>query len=290
VSDPTIGHLVKEAARQLAAAGIEAPLREARLLLGHAADLPPATIMAWPERSVPAAAVRRFEDFLKRRTAHEPVSRLLGRREFWSLDFQVTAETLDPRPDTETLIEAVLAQLPDRTAPYRLLDLGTGTGCILAALLSELPGASGLGIDRSPAAARIAAANTRRLGFSDRAAFLVGDWAKAIDGRFDIIVSNPPYIATAEIDGLAPEVNQHDPHLALDGGADGLDAYRSLAPVVARLLSPGGIAAVEIGQGQADGVARLFVEADLGMVERRRDLSGIERVVLAWRADEKTRK
>jgi release factor glutamine methyltransferase len=286
-----IARLLEDAARRLAATGIEAPLREARLLLGHAADLPAATIMAWPERAVAAEAAERFGQCVARRLDREPISRILGRREFWSLDFRVTPATLDPRPDTETLIEAVLRRTPDPSAPRRLLDLGTGTGCILLALLSELPSATGIGIDRSEAAARVAAANAGALGLGARAEIMVGDWTEALgSGGFDIVLSNPPYIPSAEIPALDPEVSRHDPLLALDGGADGLDAYRRLLPEIGRLLKPGGLAAVEIGQGQADAVALLHEKAGLVSIERATDLGGIERVVTARAADtEKTK-
>jgi release factor glutamine methyltransferase len=277
----TIGALLGPAAARLKSAGIEAPLREARLLLGHAAALPQSTLIGWPERPVDAESARRFETLLMRRLAHEPVSRILGRREFWSLDFAVTADTLDPRPDTETLVESVLAQLPNRRTPLRLADFGTGTGCILLALLSELPNAWGIGLDRSEAAARVAKANAAALGLAQRAAFAVGDWGAALAGSLDLVVSNPPYIPRATIARLDPEVRHYDPYAALDGGADGLDAYRRLLPDAARLLCPGGFAALEIGIGQAADIAALCHAAGLQLLEIRADLAGIERVVLA---------
>jgi len=285
VTGATIGALLGGAAVRLKAAGIEAPMREARLLLGHAAGLAQGTLIGWPERTIGAQAEDHFDALLARRLAREPVARILGRREFWSLDFAVTAATLDPRPDTETLVEAVLAQLPDRQAPLRIVDLGTGTGCILLALLSELPNAYGVGIDRSAAAARVAAGNAVALGLGRRAGFVTGDWAAAIGGEIDIAVSNPPYIPTAEIARLGPEVVQYDPAAALDGGADGLDAYRQLLPEFARILRPGGLAAVETGAGQAQAVAALCRAAALHVIEIRADLAGIERVVVARNHD-----
>jgi release factor glutamine methyltransferase len=281
VTEPTIGAVLADASRRLAAAGIEAPQREARLLLGRASGLGATALIGWPERPVAAEAVRRFEQVLARRLAHEPIAKILGRREFWSLDFAVTADTLDPRPDTETLVAAVLAEIPDRRAPLRIADLGTGTGCILLALLSELPAAWGVGIDRSAAAARVAAGNAAALGFGRRAGVAVGDWAAALAACFDIVVSNPPYIASAAIAGLAPEVRDYDPRAALDGGADGFDAYRRLAPDCARLLRPGGLAAFEVGAGQAGSVAALCHAAGLSLLGIRADLAGIDRVVLA---------
>jgi release factor glutamine methyltransferase len=277
----TIGALLGPAAARLKSAGIEAPLREARLLLGHAAGLPQSTLIGWPERAVDGGAAQLFETLLARRLAHEPVSRILGRREFWSLDLAMTADTLDPRPDTETLVEALLARLPDRQAPLRLADFGTGTGCLLLALLSELPNAWGIGLDRSEAAARVAAGNAAALGLAARAAFIVGDWAASLVGSIDVLVANPPYIPSATIARLDPEVRDYDPHSALDGGADGLDAYRRLLPDGARLLCPGGIAALEIGVGQEADVAALCRAVGLQVLEIRADLAGIERVVVA---------
>jgi release factor glutamine methyltransferase len=285
VAGATISALIGAAAAPLKQAGIEAPVREARLLLGHAAGLGPSILIGWPEREIPAEAAVRFQALVDRRLAHEPVARILGRREFWSLDFAVTPATLDPRPDTETLIEAVLAQLPDRQAPLRLADFGTGTGCILLALLSELPKAYGIGLDRSEAAARVAAGNAAALGLGARGGFVIGDWAESIAGGLDIAVSNPPYIPSADIAGLDPEVAQYDPAAALDGGVDGLDAYRRLAPEFARILRPGGLAAFEVGAGQAPAVAELCRAARLYPLEIRADLAGIGRVVMARNQD-----
>jgi release factor glutamine methyltransferase len=282
VTESLIGSLLATAAARLKAAGIDAPMREARLLLGHAAGLSQSTLIGWPERTIEAGAAECFAALVERRLAREPVARILGRREFWSLDFAVTADTLDPRADTETVIEAVLAHLPDRQAPLRIVDFGTGTGCILLALLSELTGAFGIGVDRSAAAARVAACNAASLGLARRAGFAVGDWAAAIGGTFDLAVSNPPYIPTAEIAGLAPEVVRYDPAAALDGGADGLDAFRRLAPEFARILRPGGLAAFETGAGQADRVAAICLAAGLQPLEIRADLAGIGRAVIAY--------
>jgi len=207
------------------------------------------------------------------------MSSILGRREFWSLDFVVTPDTLAPRPDSETLIEAVLAALPDRSAPLSLVDFGTGTGCLLLTLLSELPNAEGIGIDISRPALAIAGGNAKRLGLADRCRFLCSDWSAALEGRFDLIISNPPYIPSGDIAGLEPEVARFEPLSALDGGADGLDAYRALAAQIPPLLKPGGIGAFEVGAGQAPQVAALLAEAGLTPRGIHRDLGGIERVV-----------
>ncbi|MGE0715254.1 MAG: peptide chain release factor N(5)-glutamine methyltransferase [Alphaproteobacteria bacterium] len=271
---------VAAAAARLAAAGVEAPRREARLLLAHALGREPAAVLFPRDVEIDDATAARLAVAAGRRAAGEPLSRIVGMREFWSLPFRLGAATLDPRPDTETLVEAVLARLPDRGAPLRLLDLGTGSGCILAALLTELPRAWGLGIDRAAAAAGLARENARAIGLGARAAFAVGDWAAALDGRFDVVVSNPPYIATAEIGGLAPEVASHDPRAALDGGADGLDAYRAIVAALQRLLAPDAIAAFEIGWNQADDVAALLADAGCGIAERIGDLEGRARCLV----------
>ena len=280
--------LIGAAAARLQAAEIEAPAREARLLLSHASGLSATRIMAYPEQAIPPDAARAFERLVDRRVAREPVSRILGRREFWSLDFTVTPATLDPRPDSETIVEAALDRIADRNAKLNIIDFGTGTGCLLLALLSELPQACGIGVDRSEAAARVAADNARRLGFADRARFIVGDWATALAGAVDLIVSNPPYIPAGDIAELEPEVREHDPLAALIGGTDGLDPYRLLVPETARLLRPGGHVVFEVGQGQADVVAGFAASAGLVPIEKRADLGGIMRaVVLGKAADER---
>lgn len=283
----TIGEALAEAARRLRAAGIDSPWREARLLVGIAAGVGPEVIVGHPERALPAEAAARLEPLLRRRCAGEPASRLAGRREFWSLPFLLSPDTLDPRPDSETVVEAALAALPDRRAPLALLDLGTGSGCLLLALLSELPAAVGVGVDASEGACRTARANAAALGLARRAAFVVADWAAPLGGQFDLVVSNPPYVSDAEMAALAPEVARFDPPRALAGGPDGLDAYRRLAPALAGLLRPGGLAVLEVGRGQAPAVAALLRAAALTVRAARRDLAGVERAVLAERAAKK---
>lgn len=285
MSGAGIGGLLREAAVRLAENGIEAPLREARLLLGAACGLGQAALIGWPERAIEPEAARRFHGLVDRRVAREPISRILGRREFWSLDFTVTPATLDPRPETETLVEAVLDHLPDRQSAWRVADFGTGTGCILLALLSELPNAWGIGIDRSAAACRIAAGNAQAVTLDRRAAFVVGDWAEAVGHGFDVVVANPPYIPSGAIAGLDPEVARYDPLAALDGGADGLDAYRRLLPHLAALLRSGGFVAVEIGIGQGGEVAGLGRASGLRVLETRPDLAGIARAVVMDKAE-----
>lgn len=281
----TVADALTTAARRLAAAGVEQARLDARVLLAHAMGVAPLALVTWPERIPSAAEQARFAALLARREAREPVARILGRREFWSLEFEVGPATLDPRPDSETVVEAVLARLPDRDAELSLLDFGTGTGCLLLALLSELPRARGLGVDRSTAALAVARRNASALSLVQRVHFAACDWGRGLAGLFDAIVANPPYIPDDDIAGLAPEVAGFDPRGALAGGADGLDCYRSLAPEVARLLAPDGVAVLEVGDGQAQPVLRIAAAAGLRPAGIRRDLAGIGRcVVLNGRA------
>jgi release factor glutamine methyltransferase len=281
MTDRTIASALAMAMPRLAAADIPKPRREARLILSLAMGVDHSTVLGYPERVVPDAAYDRFAELVARREKHEPFSRLLGKREFWSLDFALSPDTLDPRPDSETLIEAVLAEFPDRSAPLRIVDYGTGSGCLLLTLLSELPQATGTGIDLSPGAIDTARRNTESLGLSGRAVFRRGDWDHEIAGPADVIVSNPPYIPSDEIDHLAPEVADFDPRLALDGGEDGLEAYRSLIPVIKQRLAPGGVVFFEIGAGQAEDVAGLLAKTGLQLKTVRRDLAGQERCLVA---------
>jgi release factor glutamine methyltransferase len=264
---------------RLAAAGVEDGAREAAWLLRRAAGLSATALIAAPQTPLGPAA-ERVEAFARRREAGEPLARIEGRRAFWRHELIVTPDVLDPRADTETLVEAALEALAPRAdEPLRFLDFGVGSGAILAALLGEWPRATGLGIDASPAAAAVAEANFAALGLARRARAQVGRWGEGIEGAFDLIVSNPPYIPSGDIAGLDRAVREHDPRLALDGGPDGLDAYRALAPEIARLLAPEGRFFLEIGQGQGDDVAALLAAAALVVTDRRRDLGGIERVI-----------
>ena len=276
----TLKQIRRAAESRLREAGVDTPELDARLLVEHALSLTRNDLFTKADSPIPDADADRLRALIERRAAHEPVGRILGHREFWTLDLALNADTLEPRPDTETLVEAVLKAIPDRAAPLRLLDLGTGTGCILLALLAELPNASGLGVDLSPNAVAASAANAERNGLGDRARFQTGNWADGLSERFDVVVSNPPYIPSAEIATLAPEVREHDPLRALDGGADGLDAYRIIAAQLPGLLVPGGIAGLEVGQGQAGDVARLLDAAGLAPGGIFKDLGGIERCVL----------
>lgn len=234
-----------------------------------------------PDMVLPCEAMARLRVFVRRRLAGEPVWRILGEREFWSLRFQLSPATLEPRPDSETIVEAALAELKGRrNEPLSLLDLGTGTGCLLIALLSELPRAKGLGIDLSQEACSTAAGNAALNGVGDRATFQQGSWTEGLYGRFDLIVSNPPYIPSGEIAGLSVEVREHDPILALDGGSDGLAPYRIFARTLPTLLAPGGIIVFEIGAGQGPDVVALMRAGGLEFRGSRNDLGGHERALI----------
>ncbi|KAA0676556.1 peptide chain release factor N(5)-glutamine methyltransferase [Roseomonas genomospecies 6] len=277
----TLHQLRRTAESSLREAGVDTPDLDARLLVEHALSLTRSDLFIKANDPIPDSDAARVLALVARRAAREPVGRILGHREFWTIDLALNPDTLEPRPDTETLVEAVLKSLPDRTAPLRLLDLGTGTGCILLALLAELPDATGLGVDLSPGAVAAAMENAARNGLAERARFQTGNWGAGLAERFDVVVSNPPYIPSADIATLDPEVREHDPLRALDGGTDGLDAYRIIAGQMPDLLRPGGLAGLEVGQGQAADVAELLAAAGLEPVGVFRDLGGVERCVLA---------
>jgi len=279
----TIGSALDTAAAALAAAGFDEPRRQARRLLAAALGLSAAEVFAHPEVALSSAQDARIAEILSRMIAREPLSRIVGRREFWGLDFLLSADTLDPRPESESVVEAVLSRVPDRGRTYRFLDLGTGTGCLLLALLAEFPRASGVGIDVAAGAARAARHNASLLGLGTRAHFAVGDWAGAIAGGFDAVVANPPYVPTEDIPQLPREVRDYDPTRALDGGSDGLGAYRAITADLPRLLRPGGLFAAEIGLGQAAAVAAIVARSGLAIDGFAADLAGVIRVVVARR-------
>jgi release factor glutamine methyltransferase len=271
--------LLDEAAVQLRRAGIESPRREARLLLGHAIGVSPGEI-AISRIAISQKSAERFSALLNRRCRREPFSYITGTREFWSLAFAVSREVLIPRPETETLIESALRQFPSRDAAVRVLDLGTGSGCLLLAFLSERPNGTGVGVDLSQAALRLAADNARDLSLQPRVRFIQSHWASAISGTFDVAFANPPYIPTGEFAGLAAEVAQHEPRLALDGGADGLRAYREIAAELPKSMAPGAMLFVEVGYGQAPDVRKIFGAAKFQHQDTVRDLGGIPRCVV----------
>jgi len=275
-----VAGLLASAAARLTAAGVEAPRRDAALLIGHALDRDRGWVLTHGDHQPDPALWAAANHLIDRRAMREPVSRILGRREFWSLDFALDAATLDPRPDSETLVDAALQLIPDVTRHWRILDLGTGTGCLLLALLSERPNAWGVGLDLAPAALRVARDNARRLGLADRLALVAADWAKPLNARFDLVISNPPYIAEAELAGLAPEVTRWDPRAALVAGGDGLDAYRSILPALTRLLRPDGVAVLEIGRDQAEAVRGLAALQGLEDPRIRADLAGRPRCAI----------
>ncbi len=279
----TRSEAIREAAAKLRQAGVDEPEPDARLLARAAFGVDFAALLASGHEPVGPSEQARLEAMLARRAAGEPTDRILGVREFWGMPFRLTPETLSPRPDTETVVAAALKAVAQRAGPLEILDLGVGSGCLLLALLSERPDARGVGVDRSPGAAAAARANAASLGFGDRARFIVGDWASALEGRFDLIVSNPPYIPRPDLSGLATEVAAHDPLLALDGGEDGLAAYAAILRTAPRLLTAGGVLAMELGVGQRDDVVRLAQEAGFVTLGVEEDLAGIPRALVLGR-------
>jgi release factor glutamine methyltransferase len=268
-----------QAKQRLEAAGLAGPVIDARLLVEAAAEATRADIVTDPYRALTPEQEARLADYLARREKREPVSHILGRRGFCKIMLNVTPDVLTPRPDTETVVELVLRDFPEH-APWSVLDLGVGSGAILLAILAERPAARGLGIDVSEEALAVARDNAAHLGLAGRVALLRGDWTAGVASEgFDLVVSNPPYIASHVIETLEPEVRDYEPRIALEGGADGLDAYRILAPEILRVLKPGGRFAVEIGYDQKAAVEALFREAGAKEVRTHRDLSDRDRVV-----------
>jgi release factor glutamine methyltransferase len=284
----TIGSTLGTVAAALGAAGFDEARRRARRLLAAALGMSQSEVFTRLERMISEDEGERVAELLARVVRHEPISRILGVREFWGLGFELSPDTLDPRPESETVVEAVLARRPDRAGAYRILDLGTGTGCLLLALLSELPAARGIGVDCAPGAVETSRRNADRLGLAARAEFVVGDWAASPGGLYDIVVANPPYIASGEIERLPPEVRDFDPRRALDGGGDGLDAYRAIAVELPSVLAPEGLFVGEFGQGQECAVSALLIGAGLTVEAVLPDLAGIARCVVAHGGREKT--
>ena len=282
----TLNRAFIAAASVLREAGVETPELDARLLLCHATGLSHEAYIRNGGDPLRPEFAAELDAAIARRLKREPVSRIVGLREFYGREFLVDRHTLDPRADTETLIEAALAHVDReglRHAPLKLLDLGTGTGCILITLLAELTQATGVGIDRSPEALALAAANAKHLGVASRAGFVASDWLDAVTGRFDLVLGNPPYLADAELGTLAEDVVRYDPPLALSGGEDGLGAYRRIAAGVARFLAEQGRLLLEIGPLQANPVAEILRKAGLKPGTIESDLAGRPRVVVSGR-------
>lgn len=275
MTSATVAEVLRSGAARLAGTA-DNPGLEARLLLAYFLGLSQNDLIRDPGRQVDATG---FETLLARRAAHEPLAFIVGHREFWSLDFRVSPATLIPRPDSETLIEAALAAFANRPPPKKIVDLGTGTGCLLLALLTEFPAAFGIGIDLVPDAVALAKTNAARFGLVGRCGFVVGDWTKPLSGGFDLIISNPPYIPRSEIETLMPDVARHEPPQALDGGIDGHDAYRVIVPNLRQHVVPGGTAILELGIGQATYVSDLARNAGFD-VSLRLDLAGIARAIV----------
>lgn len=279
----TIARLRRDIATAFRAQGLDSPGLDARILVGHALGLDRTQIAAQADCVLDAAQVEAIAALTSRRLAGEPVARIVGRKEFWSLPLALNRDTLVPRPETETVVEAALAALDRdgaRARPLRIVDFGTGSGALLLALLSELPAAWGVGTDISPAALACARHNAHVLGFGSRAAFVACDYGAGLSGGFDLLVANPPYVVCTDIAGLAPEVARFDPLRALDGGVDGLDGYRSLARDASRLVVPHGIVIVELGAGQGAAVSSLMRDAGFTVCDPpRTDLAGVARAL-----------
>ena len=267
--------------RRLEAAGVDTPVLDARLLLEAGAGVSRLDIVSDPHRALSVEQAARVEALTRRREGREPVSHIVGRKAFWKIELAVNRDVLTPRPETEFLVEAALQALPV-DEPARILDLGVGSGAILLALLGERALAHGIGVDISEAALGVARANAKALGLEARATLQLGDWVEGLEGPFDLVVSNPPYIATSELAGLDPEV-LYEPRLALDGGVDGLGAYRTLCAALPGLLTPGGRFAFEVGRGQSEAVSELARAEGLSVTGVKLDLAGTARVVLGER-------
>lgn len=274
----TLVSLWTDVRKRLEAAGVDSPVLDARLLLEAGAGIARIDIITDPRRPLSAEQIAAVEALTLRREAREPIGHLLGRKAFWTLELDVNADVLSPRPETELLVEAAL-ELLAKVQTARVLDLGVGSGAILLAILAERPNTTGVGVDASVSALRVARANAEKLGLADRIELRAGDWCAGIEHSFDLVVSNPPYIPSADIDGLEPEVARYEPRLALDGGPDGLDAYRRIIAELLRLLAPGGAFALEVGRGQAEAVQALAKAQGLATETPRLDLAGIARVV-----------
>jgi release factor glutamine methyltransferase len=283
---PSVGAARRGLARRFRDGGIDTPDLDARILVGHALGLDHTALMLAGERRLRPGEVARIETFAARRLGREPIARITGTKEFWGLPLKVTPDVLVPRPETETVVEQALAaadQAGARSRPLRIADLGVGSGAILIALLVELPNATAIGTDRDPAALALARENARRSGVGRRATFIACDFGASVAPGCDLVVTNPPYVRTGDIAELEPDVREFDPRGALDGGLDGLAAYRVIAGHARHILAPGAHVIAEIGKDQGDAVAALFTAAGFGRIRLVLDLAGISRVVVATR-------
>jgi release factor glutamine methyltransferase len=275
--------VLRDAVAALQREKIETASLDARILLQHVLHASREALLIAMSEPMEPAMQQRFLELIERRAKRVPVSHLIGKREFWGMEFRVTADTLDPRPDSETVIEAVLERCRDREKSYKILDLGSGTGCLSLALLKELPRATAIGVDISDGALAVAKENALLLGFQGRSQYLVSRWCEKVVGAYDIVVANPPYIPTKSIDALAPEVAQYEPKVALDGGTDGLQCYREMVPALPKVLNDSGFAVLEMGAGQHDDLARIAGDNALRVDASVRDLSGTVRCMVLTR-------
>jgi len=276
---------VQEALNQsndlLSKAGIETARLDARLLIEHALGLSPHESTLKSERLLRAEEYERLQVLMARRAKREPLAYIVAEREFWSLSFKVSPATLVPRPDSETVIETALANIPDRDTALTVLDLGTGSGCLLLSLLHELPGATGVGVDRCREALKIARENANQLSLSERASFVCADWSNGLSASFDIILCNPPYISYEDLETLMPEVLNYEPRHALSGGSDGLESYRAVASLISDMLHVNGKIIFEIGMSQAADVSKILIENGLQVIDNKKDLLGRPRCIVA---------
>jgi release factor glutamine methyltransferase len=277
----SFAHLLAFGREHLRRAAIETPALDARILLSFATDLPLEALLLRAEEAPSQPIIDSYMGLLDRRAANEPIAYILGKKEFWGLHFSVTTDTLIPRPDTESLIEATLSLFPNKNAPLRILDLGTGSGCILLSLLHEYPNASGVGIDQSSGAISIAKSNSMHLGLAKQCSFLLQSWNKGLKGSYDLIITNPPYITEASYGGLAPELRHFEPYKALVAGTDGLDCYREIIPRIGALLKPNGFFVLECGIGQHEELTNIIKDSQLQLLSLIYDLTTRVRGMIA---------
>ena len=277
----TIGEVTREASATLKLSGITNPTREARLVIQYVTGRSYSSVAAFSETTLSYEEWNKVYTLIERRSLDEPLAYLIGEKEFWGLTFKVSRDTLIPRPESETIVVSILGRISSFNKCLRLLVLGTGSGCLLGALLSELPNSCGVGVDNNAETARVADSNMKLLGFGDRVEIKTGNWGQGLRGDFDLIVCNPPYVPSNDVSNLENTVKYYEPHGALDGGMDGLDAYRVVCPQIFHFLRSDGFAAVEIGHNQTKQVSKIFLDCGMSITGIRRDLSQIHRCLLA---------